>query len=77
MKYRCCDKKDFHKVSYISFDMKNDDLKQGYGFALDDDLKTLGRVVAEGTDEEYTKLCEFMNRGVNMFSASNGIVVIR
>ena len=82
MKYYCCkynkiSQKNLPKVSHISFDMKNDDLKQAYGFALDEDLKTLGRVVAEGNDEEYTKLCEFMDRGVNMFNASNGIVVIR
>lgn len=76
-KYNKVGEKNQNKVRYIEFDMRNDELKQAYGFVLDDDLKILGRTCVNGTDDEYNKLCDFMDRGVNMFTAGNGIVVIQ
>ena len=76
-KYNKVGKKNQNEVRYIEFDMRNDELKQAYGFALDDDLKRLGRICADGTDDEYNKLRSFMDRGVNMFTAKNGFVVIK
>ena len=76
-KYNKVGKNNQNKVRYIEFDMRNSELKQAYGVALDDDLKILGRICADGTDDEYNKLCSLMDRGMKMFTARNGFVVIK
>lgn len=70
----CCGK----SISHISFDMVDRKTKTFYGVAHHIGLcmHDIGRVVINGTDDAFDKALALYERGVNMFGASDGIVVI-
>ena len=63
------------RIHYVSIDMTDDNTKKVFGFSLDADMKTIGRVVIDGSNnEKYNKLKQFLSRGVNLFNVySNNI----
>lgn len=79
MKYKFVGECRGKSISHISFDMVNRETKTFYGVAhyigwlsMDD----IGRVVINGTDDAFDKALALYERGINMFGAKNGIVVI-
>ena len=66
-------------ISHISFDMVDEDTKTFYGVAhyIGLCMEDIGRITAKGTDEAFDKALAFYKRGVNMFSAKDGIIVIQ
>ena len=56
-------------IHYVSIDMTDDNTKEVFGFSLDADMKTIGRVVIDGSNnEKYNKLKQFLSKGVNLFN---------
>lgn len=70
----CCPK----SISHISFDMVDEKTKTFYGVAhyIGLGMEDIGRISANGTDDAFEEALMLYRRGINMFSAGNGIVVI-
>lgn len=62
---------DLTRIRYIEIDNKNDVNQTFFGFALDERLKVLGRVVIDANIEEYERVSLLVSKGCNMFCASN------
>ena len=79
LKYKFVDNVCGKSISHISFDMVDEDTKTFYGVAhyIGLSMKDIGRISAKGSDKAFEKALAFYRRGVNMFSAKDGIVVIQ
>lgn len=68
-----------YPITHISFDRVDIEKKVFYGVAhyLDwANMKDLGRIVANGTDDEFEKAYQMYQRGVNMFEVFGNQIII-
>lgn len=71
MKYNVVGNGDFTHIHYVEIENRNNEEKKFYGFALNERLSVLGRVVIIANKEEYERVSLLLDKGCNMFCTSN------